>query len=113
VLQIVERDFALLDRFYPGTFRRDVSFHAPPDCILWRELPGFRSTYAPRWRGRYIADSRGRFDYGDPEDHMDGRALQLNLHPEHWMTDGKDFLSVRPENDRAWFEPFFREPIWF
>jgi hypothetical protein len=113
IVHVVERDFALLDRFYPGAFGRDVSFHVPPSCVLWREIPGFKSTYAPEWRGRYFSDSRGRFDYGDPEDHVDKRPLQVNLHPEHWMREDGDFLSPRAENDHAWFEPFFREPAWF
>jgi hypothetical protein len=112
ILEVVERDFALVDRFYPGLFERDVSFHVPPKSVLWRDIPGVHNAYGPDWRDRYYSDARGRFDYGDPEDHADGEPIQVNLHPEHWMWKNGDFLSPRTENDRAWFEPFFREPIW-
>lgn len=67
-----------------GRVTRRLSFHCPPVALLWREVPCFDSAYAPCWRGRYRADSRGAFLLGDPEDAPAGR-LQVNLHPEHWF----------------------------
>lgn len=70
-----------------------VSFHCPTPGLLWEKFETFQSAYAPVWKGRYFSDSRGRFDHGDPEDHFDGRLLQISLHPE-W-----------------WFDPFFADAI--
>lgn len=73
------------DRYLlPAASSRALSLHCPPMSLLWVELPGFEYTYDPRWRGRYLSDSRGRFAFGDPEDHAD-RPLQISLHPEHWF----------------------------
>lgn len=77
-----EYEHKLLARLYPVTCA--VSFHCPPACVLWRDIDGFESAYAPQWQGRYFADSRGAFLYGDPED-SDVRPLLVNLHPEHWF----------------------------
>jgi hypothetical protein len=76
-------EHAQLASMYPGHIPA-LSFHCPPDCLLWRDIPGFESAYAPEWQGHYFADSRGAFLYGDPED-SDVRPLQINLHPEHWF----------------------------
>jgi hypothetical protein len=76
----VER--AMLAGLYPVTNR--VSFHCPPDTVLWRDIPGFESAYAPHWQGHYFADSGGSFRFGDPEDSV-VRPLQINAHPEHWF----------------------------
>lgn len=79
-----------------GRVSRALSFHCPPDSLLWVEVPGFESAYAPRWRDHYLSDSRGRFTLGDPEDHLE-RPLQINLHPEHW------FGGLPPTGDRPEF----------
>lgn len=75
-------EHAMLNAVYPMTYR--VSFHCPPASVLWRDIQGFESAYAPQWEGHYFADSRGAFLYGDPEDST-VRPLQINLHPEHWF----------------------------
>lgn len=79
------RDLGLLQTEFPKITRR-LSFHCPPHGLVWREIPGFESAYAPRWEGRYRADSGGSFAYGDPED-AEARPLQVNLHAEHWFGD--------------------------
>lgn len=68
---------------------RKVSFHCPPESLLWRDRSEFESAYALRWKGRYYADSRGMFAHGDPED-ADGH-IQVNLHPEHWFPEHEGF----------------------
>jgi len=80
---------AMLMDLYPVTAR--ASFHCPPDSVLWRDIPGFESAYAPQWQGHYFADSGGSFRFGDPED-SDVRPLQVNLHSEHWFE-----ADARPE----------------
>lgn len=80
----VRREHEFLRAVTRLPFTRRVSFHRPPDCVLWQNLVGFESAYAPQWQGHYFADSRGAFLYGDPED-SDVRPLQINLHPEHWF----------------------------
>lgn len=84
------RDHTLLRSEFP-TITRRLSFHCPPRGLLWHEIPGFDSAYAPAWEARYKADSghatapmQGRFAYGDPED-TSARPLQVNLHAEHWF----------------------------
>lgn len=62
-----------------------VSFHCPTELELWHDFTWFESAYAARWKGRYVADSRGSFEHGDPEDRFDGEPLQVNLHPEWWF----------------------------
>lgn len=73
-----------------------LSLHCPPTSLLWVDVPGYEYAYAPRWRGRYLSDSRGLFAFGDPEDHV-GRPLQVSLHPEHW------FGGMPPVGDRPAF----------
>lgn len=78
----------MLARCFPMT--RHLSFHCPPEGLLWVHVPQFVSAYAPEWQGHYRSDSaplgedHGRFAYGDPED-AQTRPLQVNLHPEHWF----------------------------
>lgn len=79
----------------PGIVSNALSFHCPPSCLLWADVPGFDSAYAPHWEHRYLSDSRGLFAFGDPEDH-DVRPLQINLHPEHWFG-GMPVAGDRPE----------------
>ena len=62
-----------------------VSFHVPTEAVLWKDL-GFRHMYEPKWRTRYIADSRGQFKMKFPENLLDIPATwQVNLHPEWWF----------------------------
>ena len=76
-------DRALLCRVLP--VEDCVSFHAPPSDVYWRDVPGFEHALAPMWRGRYVADSRGRFAHGEPEHYLalDG-PVQIGLHCEWW-----------------------------
>jgi len=57
-----------------------VSFHMPPEEVLWRDLRGLESAYAARWKDHYVSDSRGVLDDFTPTNDM-----QINLHPEHWF----------------------------
>lgn len=86
-------------------FRIKCSFHCPTEAVLWRRFSGIDSAYDPIWKGRYYADSRGRFAYGDPEDDASGQTLQINLHPEWWFDPGIHELI----SDRE-YEEFFHEP---
>lgn len=85
--------------------RMHVSFHCPDESVLWQRFDGFQNAYAPVWKGRYFADSRGVFAYGDPEDRFGGEPLQISLHPEWWFdpffADAIDDLT---------YERFFHEP---
>jgi hypothetical protein len=65
---------------------RMVSFHMPPECVLWRDFEEFDSAYATRWRDRYLSDSRREFSRGKEEVISDD--VQVNLHPEHWFPYG-------------------------
>lgn len=62
-----------------------VSFHCPTDLVLWKDFGYFENAYDPRWEGHYVADSRGTFTYGDPEDMLHLYNLQVNIHPEWWV----------------------------
>jgi hypothetical protein len=84
-----------------------VSFHCPTDDVLWRDFPWFENAYAAHWKGRYVADSRGSFEHGDPEDKFDGEPLQVNLHPEWWFE--RDWRERRPEVPAATVARFLRE----
>ena len=65
---------------------KDVSFHCPSREVLWRDFRKFKNAYASKWMGFYIADSTGRFKYGDPEDKFSTDCrLQVNLHPVWWF----------------------------
>lgn len=83
-------------RRLPAPIGTALSIHCPPDALVWVDVPRFDYAMAPRWRGRYLSDSRGVFSFGDPEDHA-GRPLQVNLHPEHW------FGGLPPVGDRPEF----------
>lgn len=90
VLSVIEEDHARLAVAGPR-----VSFHCPPECVLWTDVPGWESAYAKEWEGRYVSDSRGVFAYGDPEDRED-RPLVVNLHPEWWF-------GGMPDDTSGWF----------
>jgi hypothetical protein len=88
VEEAVERDLFLFKAGYPRVpigwrGQRRVSFHMPPDCVLWRDFDGFESAYASKWEGRYLADSRGEF--GPEKEARVSDDMQINLHPEHWQ----------------------------
>ncbi len=77
-------DRALLSRVLPVV--NAVSFHAPPRDVYWRDVPGFEHALGPEWQNRYVADSRGVFQYGDPEEFLTrGHEVQVGLHPEWWF----------------------------
>jgi hypothetical protein len=77
-------DRALLSRVLPVTDA--VSFHAPPHDVYWRDVPGFEHALSPEWEERYVADSRGVFAHGSPEQFLDSDVpLQVGLHPEWWF----------------------------
>lgn len=79
LLNTVKGDQRLLAAMYDGVFSDRVSFHMPPPSVLWRDFYWFENAYASRWKGRYLADSRGKALNGNVTDDM-----QVNLHPEHW-----------------------------
>lgn len=85
-----------------------LSVHCPPDELLWVDIPGVDYAYAAEWKGRYLADSRGVFAHGDPEDLFDGDPWQINLHAEHWFE--PDYITRR-EIDAELYEWFFHEAI--
>jgi hypothetical protein len=82
-----------------------ISFHCPTDAVLWRDFPHFQNAYAARWQHRYLADSRGRFAHGTPEE-LAGPGWQVNLHSERWF-DPHAVDSVDPDVYAA----FFHEPM--
>ena len=92
----------------PGPLK--LSIHCPEPCWLWKNLWGnVDYAYIPKWQGRYYADSRGRFDHGDPEDWLDdGKPIQVSLHPEWWFE--PDWIHrhrITPEQ----YQAHFYEPI--
>lgn len=68
-----------------GGITRSVAFHAPPRDVYWRGLPDFAHMLGPRWKDRYIGDSRGVWRV-DPEEFLATAVeeVQVNLHPEWW-----------------------------
>lgn len=80
---VIEEQWAPARRL--GLHGRLVSFHQPTELVLWRHLPGWHSLFHPRWRGRYSADSGGRFRT-DPFELLRQPVCQINLHPEWWYT---------------------------
>jgi hypothetical protein len=85
----VWEDVHLLGRDFPLGLPRRVSFHRPPDDVLWRDFGGFESAYASRWEANYVSDSRGKLgELAETtiEHHVRvGAPLQVNLHPEWWL----------------------------
>lgn len=75
---VVKRDLELLEAADVPT--RKVSFHMPSPAVLWQDFLTFQSAYASKWKGRYLADSRGQELPRTPTD-----ADQVNLHPEWWF----------------------------
>ena len=81
----VDADLALIGAMYPSeTFARRVSFHMPPETVLWRDFHWFENAYASEWEGRYVSDSRGVFTAEQEARVSDD--MQINLHPEHWFS---------------------------
>lgn len=91
VADTVVTDQLLIHVAYRELFDLDaVSFHMPPQEVLWKDFDTFENAYASRWRGHYVADSRG--EWTDAKEtalaqHVaDGTPVQVNLHPEHWAS---------------------------
>jgi hypothetical protein len=62
-----------------------LSYHAPPNSMLWRRIDSYDYAMTPEWFGHYLADSRGIFRE-DPLEFLKGEdKLQINLHPEWWF----------------------------
>lgn len=78
-----------------------VSLHAPPVSCLFTFIPGHDHAMSPRWRGRYVADSRGSFRFANPEEMLFGRGpLQINLHPEWWFLPPEEADALREREMR-------------
>jgi hypothetical protein len=90
----------------PAVTHLPVSYHCPTPDLIWQDVPAWENANALVWKGRYYSDSRGRFAYGDPEDHQGPWPISLNLHPEWWMEP-----DVIPNLDPAEYEAFFHEPL--
>lgn len=76
-------DLALLSHPCGGLglpFGSKVSFHMPSDEVLWRDFDFCDNAYASKWKGHYLADSRGRDLPRSPTNED-----QINLHPEWWF----------------------------
>lgn len=75
-----------------------VSFHAPPDDILWRDMPVLRHAMGRKVCGRYISDSRGVFRVAPEEALLTwGREAHINLHPEWWWLPEDDANALRAQ----------------
>jgi hypothetical protein len=81
---------------------RRVSFHKPPEEVLWREVQGFEHALGPRWLDRYVSDSRRRFRQS-PEVLLstDDGPVQVNLHPLWWFMDPHQAEIIRLEHEVA------------
>jgi len=95
VVATVEADFALVDVAYPGVFARLVSFHAPSPSVLWRDFESFENSYARKWEGRYLSDSRA--EWTEEKEALVGDDMQIALHPEHWFAPRADTLVLGHE----------------
>lgn len=84
IADICERDWHLLTHACAPVARK-VSLHCPPHSALWRDIRGFESMSAPKWKDRYVADSRGAFLHQKPETVLVEEGWQLSLHPEWWF----------------------------
>lgn len=77
-----------------------ISFHMPPASALWRKVPNFSSAFEPIWKGRYVADSRGRFLHDLPEDRLATQdQLQIALHPEWWFLPDDEAEELRKQEE--------------
>ena len=72
-----------------------VSLHRPNDFFLSHdaEIAGISHTYQSKYLKdiKYVADSQGRFRFGDPQDtdaFKDGASIHLLIHPVWWTTPG-------------------------
>lgn len=88
---------------------RTFSIHRPPSwCLRIREdnLCGMTNSYGPTYfefspnpkRIKYVADSRHRWDYGNPLSSVMQDRLQILTHPDEWTETGSQKL-----------EPFFAQ----
>src|SRR3954447_12707174 len=78
----VRRQRGLLADAFMLTRSDLVSFHMPGPVLMWRDFDEFESTYASRWRGRYVSDSRRL--WGPAKAAQVREGVQVCLHPEHW-----------------------------
>jgi hypothetical protein len=85
VKDAVLRDLRLIVQGYPSALQEPtrVSFHMPPQRVLWADFNGFDNAYGSRWEGRYLSDSRRAF--GPVKEATVTDDMQINLHPEHWF----------------------------
>lgn len=60
-----------------------VSFHMPPQDVLWRDFTEFENAYASRWEGRYLSDARREWSL--EKELRVANDMQIALHPEHWF----------------------------
>lgn len=80
---------------------RRISFHRPPQDVVWRHIPGFEHALSPFWRNRYSSDSRYRFRT-NPEDLLRGSGhVQINLHPCWWFLDPEEAERLRDQHVMA------------
>lgn len=94
------QDHAVLQREIPHVTRH-LTVHQPPRAILWRTVPGWQHGLGPRWRGRYISDSRGVWRE-DPEQRIRdaaecGDMLAVNLHAEWWTLPDDERLRLHEQ----------------
>lgn len=80
---------------------RRVSLHRPGPDLLWRSIRGFEHALAPRWRDRYVSDSRNRFRSSPEALLRSGDAVQVNLHPEWWFLPAAAASRLREQHERA------------
>lgn len=100
----VAADFRLFRRCLPERIVPSpyVSLHRPGRNVLGSQLdPPLRSTYAPPFfaadGASYISDSGALFDWDALRERLSDRSwrtLQLLLHPEWWVTPGRDRADV-------------------
>jgi hypothetical protein len=83
VMDRVSADRILATTGLGPVFTARVSFHMPPQRVLWADFDGFDSAYASEWENRYLSDSRRSF--GPLKEATITEDMQVNLHPEHWF----------------------------
>lgn len=86
----IDEELTVLDTIVSGT-TETVSFHAPPNWVLNRELGGVRNAYSPKYfeEMRYVADSGQRWRRSPPVVDEFGASAQVLTHPGLWsQSDG-------------------------
>lgn len=129
VTHIAEEDWATLDEELSAQktimekglgFKIDrFSFHRPPDWILKNRndiINGLLNLYGksffeytetpknPKFI-KYLADSRHRWDYGDPLGEHDYKKFHLMVHPDEWSNEAlaqdDNFKKLQTDNSAA------------